>query len=173
MGYASSRGGVQTGIVAGFQEGRDRSLDNLGNASLTGTVTDRTGAVIPGATVAVTDAATRATRTATTDADGRFAVGGLASGSYEVEATAAGFAPLHLAGVAVDASHANVSNLKLEVGSSSETVMVSASGTGSDSGAPAARKAAEPALPPPALFEITTDIGEHWTSADGKTWKRN
>jgi hypothetical protein len=169
-----SAGAAPGGELAGF-EARDRSLGNTGNASLTGTVTDRSGAVISRATVMVTDAATRTTRTATTDADGRFAVDGLASGSYEVEVMAPGFLTLHLAGVAVDASHANVANLALEVGASAETVTVEAAGTEVDTGVSAAkqRKAAPPALQPPALFEITTDTGERWTSADGKTWKRD
>jgi hypothetical protein len=169
---AISAGGAPVGNLAGF-EARDRSLAGAGSASLTGTVTDRAGAAIPGATVAVTDAATRTTRTATTGANGRYAVSGLASGPHEVEATARGFTPLHLAGVAVDASHANVVNLELEAGASTETVTVSASATEMDSGASTARKAAAPALQRPALFEITTDTGERWTSTDGKTWKRN
>ena len=171
-GSALSVGGVPRGNLAGFEAGNG-PLANTGNASLTGTVTDRSGAAIPRATVVVTDAATGTTRTVTTDADGRFAVGGLASGSYEVEATAAGFAPLHLAGVAVDASHANVASLTLEVGASAETVTVTAAGTDMKTGAPAAKKAAAPTLQPPALFEITTDTGERWTSADGKTWNKD
>jgi hypothetical protein len=169
---ALSESGATGGNLAGF-EARDLSLANTGSASLAGMVTDKTGAVIARATVAVTDAATRMTRTTTTDANGRYAVNGLASGTYEVEATAPGFAPLHLAGVAVDASHANVANLALEVGASTETVTVSASGMAAEARAPAAKKAAAPALQLPALFEITTDTGERWTSADGKSWKRN
>jgi hypothetical protein len=168
----SSAEGAISGNLAGF-EARDLSLANTGSASLAGTVTDKTGAVIARATVVVTNTATRASRTATTDANGHYAVDGLASGSYEMAATAAGFAPLQLAGVTVDGSRANVANLALEVGASTETVTVSASAAELDSGRLAAKKAAAPALQPPAIFEITTDTGERWTSADGKTWKRN
>jgi hypothetical protein len=75
--------------------------------------------------------------------------------------------------VTVDASHANVANLALEVGASTETVTVEASGSEVNTGEHAAKKAAAPALQPTAIFEITTDSGERWTSADGKTWKRN
>jgi hypothetical protein len=168
----SSAEGAIGGNLAGF-EARERSPANTGNVSLEGTVTDKTGAVIPRATVVVTNVATRATRTATTDANGLYTVDELVSGSYEMVATAAGFAPLHLAGVTVDASHANVANLALEVGASTETVTVEASGSEVNTGEHAAKKAAAPALQPTAIFEITTDSGERWTSADGKTWKRN
>jgi hypothetical protein len=175
---SEGRGAVEQAGVMGSLSGfstRDEALAGRAGASLTGAVTDRSGAVIPNATVVVTDAATRTTRTVKTGADGRYAVSGLAPGAYGVEASATGFETAHLTGIAVDAAHANVANLTLEVGTASETVTVQAAGPETaPSGARAPRrKAATPAPPPPALFEITTDTGERWTSTDGKHWKQD
>jgi hypothetical protein len=60
-------------------------------ATLSGTVTDGLGAVLPGVTVTVRNTETRATRTATTDSAGRYAVAGLPPGKYLIEATVPGF----------------------------------------------------------------------------------
>ncbi|MGB6720261.1 MAG: carboxypeptidase-like regulatory domain-containing protein, partial [Terracidiphilus sp.] len=155
--------------------GRDRSLAPAGNASLTGTVTDRSGAVIPGATVVVTDPATKIAQTVKTDADGRYVAGGLAGGAYNLEAQAPGFAALRLGGVRVDALQPNVANLTLNVGAVSQTVTVEAAPQASRSVSAARLSAVAPpaALPALPVFEITTDAGDRWTSADGETWKHD
>src|SRR5512140_4044164 len=57
--------------------------------TIKGTVTDPNGAVISGATVAVTGAAGE--RTATTNADGNFEVSNLNPGVYTVKVTQSGF----------------------------------------------------------------------------------
>lgn len=59
---------------------------------LSGTVTDPTGAVIPGARVAITHIATGTGRTVTTDNRGVYIVPGLRPGIYEVTVESAGFA---------------------------------------------------------------------------------
>lgn len=61
-------------------------------ATLAGSVFDQNGAVIPGATVTVTQKATGFTRTATTNGDGVYVVTNLPPGEYEVKVEAAGFA---------------------------------------------------------------------------------
>ena len=60
--------------------------------SLIGTVTDPSDAVVPGATVTVTNARTQTVRTAVTAADGSFLVSNLDAGSYEVTVSLSGFA---------------------------------------------------------------------------------
>src|SRR5688572_29439901 len=59
--------------------------------SITGVITDPNGAVIPNATVTVTNQGTNETRTVQTDEEGRYDVPSLSTGTYTVEATGAGF----------------------------------------------------------------------------------
>ena len=60
-------------------------------AVLSGTVRDTSQAVIAGATVTVTNTGTGITRTAQTNAQGRYRFGELQPGSYQVAVTMAGF----------------------------------------------------------------------------------
>ncbi|MEO8573528.1 MAG: TonB-dependent receptor [Pyrinomonadaceae bacterium] len=59
--------------------------------SITGVVTDPNGAVIPNATVTVTNQGTNEARTVQTDEEGRYDVPSLPTGIYTVEATGSGF----------------------------------------------------------------------------------
>jgi iron complex outermembrane recepter protein len=62
-----------------------------GAAAISGVVRDSTGALVPGATVTVTNAASGAERAAVTDAEGRYQLAALPGGRYEVRAVLAGF----------------------------------------------------------------------------------
>jgi hypothetical protein len=161
-------------IVAG------RSLLAAPGVTLTGTVTDTTGAVIPGASVSVIESVTNTVHTVNTDQAGYYLVGGLAPGTYTVEAKAPGFLDLRVADVAVVANQQKVANLSLKVGEASETVTVSADSiqpvttTAAQRTSAKAKKPVADAVSPmtPAVFAITTDNGERWTSTDGVTWNR-
>src|SRR5579862_8271699 len=59
--------------------------------AIAGTVTDQTGAVVPGATVTVKNVATNAVRNATTNAEGIYAISNLPPGQYTVLVEQAGF----------------------------------------------------------------------------------
>jgi hypothetical protein len=61
-------------------------------AVLTGTVTDGTGAAVPGATVTVTHQGTQATRNTVTDAGGGYLFSNLDTGTYEIRTALSGFA---------------------------------------------------------------------------------
>ncbi len=61
--------------------------------SITGVVSDANGAAIPNATVTVTNTGTNEKRSVQTDGEGRYEVPSLATGVYNVEATASGFQP--------------------------------------------------------------------------------
>jgi hypothetical protein len=155
---------------------RGASLKKSLSAELAGTVTDRSGAVIPGATVVVTDAATNIRRTAKTDSNGRYHADGLMAGIHTVEAYAPGFLTQRTTGVTVDVSGPTVTNLTLSVATASETVTVG--GTEQKSAAvrfPSGTSSPglKAILQAPPVFEITTDTGDHWTSVDGLTWKHN
>jgi hypothetical protein len=139
-------------------------------SGISGTVTDRSGAAVPGATVTVTNSATGAARTVRTDSAGRYVAEGLAAGTYRVEARSGGFKKEERAAVAVSATGQTVANLSLTISEATETVKVQA-GSAELSASETAR-AKSKASPPAHVFEIVTDNGEHWTSADGVTWKR-
>src|ERR1035441_1042586 len=63
-----------------------------GGATLAGTILDSAGKTVEGATVTVKNDAASLSRTVDSDASGAFSVAGLPAGSYNVEATAPGFA---------------------------------------------------------------------------------
>ena len=64
-----------------------------GTASISGTVLDTTGGVLPGVSVVLQDAKGGPQKTAWSDAQGRFSFSGLAAGSYSVTASLDGFTP--------------------------------------------------------------------------------
>lgn len=59
--------------------------------TITGIVSDESGAVIPNATVTITNKATGITRTATTNAEGYYSAPAMAAGDYEIRVEAQGF----------------------------------------------------------------------------------
>src|SRR5947209_20122056 len=63
----------------------------VAGATLSGTVNDPSGAVVPNAQVSVRNTATGVTRETSTDSAGFYAIPNLLPGSYEVTVTAAGF----------------------------------------------------------------------------------
>lgn len=71
------------------------------DATLTGTVTDKTGAVIAGAKIEVTDEASGVAREAVSDEHGFFSVVGVPVSTYDVEVSAQGFNSLLRKGIAV------------------------------------------------------------------------
>src|SRR5206468_12464437 len=61
-------------------------------ATLTGTVTDSSGAVLPGVTITVTNIGTEGTRSLVTDDVGNYLVPNLDAGGYRIVAALSGFA---------------------------------------------------------------------------------
>ena len=72
---------------------------DLDNVTLSGKVTDQNGAVIPGATVTVSQENSKAERIAVTDGDGNYKVIQLSPGKYNVKAEAQSFQPTRLPGL--------------------------------------------------------------------------
>jgi len=95
--------------------------------SLYGNVTDNTGAVVPGATVTVTDESKGTSVTVTTNASGEYTVEHLIPDSYDVKVTMNGFKSFEAKGIPVSADTSPKVDAALEVGGSTETVEVSAS----------------------------------------------
>jgi hypothetical protein len=106
-------------------------------ASLSGTVTDPSGAVIPRAAVVLTSTKTGATRTTVTNKSGDFSFSAVASGDYTVMITAKGFDTLSETGIHLDPQDERaLRELRMAVGSSTEVVTVDATDAGlnTDSG---------------------------------------
>src|SRR3981081_1707039 len=93
-----------------------------GSGSIQGTVSDPSGAVIPGASVVATNVATGVKTTRQTTGAGLYVLSPLPSGNYRVSVSAAGFQPVAQENVAVDALSTVGLNVALKVGSSSEAV---------------------------------------------------
>lgn len=93
-------------------------------ASLAGTVTDSSGAVVPAASVTVTNLGTQFTRTTTTGANGRFLLTLLPIGSYRLEASAPGFATYRQTGITLNVDTTHSLNVELSVGEITEVVTV-------------------------------------------------
>ncbi len=67
------------------------AMAQVTSGTISGTVADSTGAVIPGATVRLKNVETGIERTATTDSGGRYRVVELGLGNYEITAEQSGF----------------------------------------------------------------------------------
>jgi hypothetical protein len=90
-------------------------------ASLTGTVLDNTGAVIPNPQVILTDENSYDRRELITNGSGFFNFAGIKSETYTVDITASGFQKLEPTGISVNPGDTrNFSALTLTVGSSNE-----------------------------------------------------
>src|ERR1039458_8063120 len=93
-------------------------------ASIEGTVTDKSGAVVSGANVTITDQATGVSHNTVTSAAGFYRVPGLIPGSYRVDVVAASFKKETTADVRVDAETTRGLNVVLNPGPSQESVTV-------------------------------------------------
>ncbi len=101
------------------------ALAQTNSGQISGTVSDTSGAVVPGAAVTVINEDTRLESKATTSAAGFYFVVNLAVGNYSVTVEQKGFRKAEKKGLSLDdAAHATV-DFKLEVGGTSESVVIS------------------------------------------------
>jgi hypothetical protein len=96
------------------------------SAAITGTVTDASGAVIPGAEVVVTNQATNIATKATTTEAGLYAAPYLPAGNYTVAVTATGFAPYRQVDVILATAQTVRVDVVLRVGAVEQSVEVTA-----------------------------------------------
>jgi Carboxypeptidase regulatory-like domain len=97
-----------------------------GSGSISGAITDTTGASVGGATVTATNTATNVTTTQTTSGGGTYTLSPLIPGVYTVTINAKGFKVFAQQNVRVDALATITVNSQLSVGSSNETVTITA-----------------------------------------------
>lgn len=93
--------------------------------TISGTVQDPTGAVVPNTKVTLKDEQTGITRNSTSTDKGTFLFPDLATGLYEITVTAAGFQTSVMPKISVQTSHTTDVKVNLTVGATSETVTVS------------------------------------------------
>jgi outer membrane receptor protein involved in Fe transport len=93
-------------------------------AQITGTVTDASGAVIPGAQVVIVNDATSIQTTATSDDAGNYRALFLPPGTYSINISRNGFRPMSRTGVALQVAQAVQLNFQLQVGDVAQTVDV-------------------------------------------------
>jgi hypothetical protein len=96
-------------------------------ASLTGTVTDASGAAVPNAQVAVKNAEHGINRTGTTNGSGDYLFASLPIGSYDLTVTSTGFKKYQAKGVVLRVAEKARINVALEVGTVSTEVIVQGS----------------------------------------------
>ena len=113
-------------LLATFTAQVSRAQDVFG--TINGTVTDSTGAAAPDASVKITNEQTGLVRPAITNDDGYFVAAQLPVGTYTVSATLKGFKVETKSGNDLAAGAHITVDLSLEVGQTSETVKVTATG---------------------------------------------
>jgi outer membrane receptor protein involved in Fe transport len=97
-----------------------------GTASISGRVTDASGAAVPAATVNIKNTATAANQTVNSDDQGRYALPDLPIGLYDITASKNGFQNSSRTGLTLTVGSAPVIDFQMKVGQASETVSVSA-----------------------------------------------
>src|SRR5258705_9963955 len=94
--------------------------------TITGLVTDGTGAVVPNAKVVILDLGTKSTRETKTSAQGEYRVFGLTSGTYQVSVSLAGMRTTQVTGIVLHGSDVVTADAQLKMASASETGDVTA-----------------------------------------------
>src|SRR2546429_1398194 len=92
--------------------------------TISGTITDSTGAVVPGVTVNLKSVEKGISRTLGTDEGGRYRAPELALGSYEVTAEAAGFQTVVRSGITLTVGREAVVDFTLQVGTVTDKITV-------------------------------------------------
>src|SRR5580692_9943588 len=93
--------------------------------TINGIVTDESGAVIPNASVTVTNKATGVSRSATTNAEGSYSVPALPAGDYDIRTEIKGFKTL-VRPATVQTGESTQVNMPMSLGATSEVVTVEA-----------------------------------------------
>jgi len=99
-------------------------------AKIVGTITDPQGAVVPGVKVTVTNTATNVATETATDKEGFYQALNLPIGTYRIVARREGFRPLETTTPPLEINQSFRADLKLDIGTAKEEVLVEAQGAG-------------------------------------------
>jgi Carboxypeptidase regulatory-like domain len=102
------------------------SLFAQATATVVGTVTDPSGAVVAGADVKIINTATGQNRSLKTNTSGAYQAPDLQPGSYSIEITASGFKKFDRTGITLNVNDVARADAALQVGESTESVTVAA-----------------------------------------------
>ncbi len=95
-------------------------------ATIRGTIQDSSGAVLPGATVTITNTGTKAVSTTVSDSRGQYILSGLFPGAYDLKVELSGFKSYEQKAVTLSPTDQRGIDVRLDVGQQSETVTVTA-----------------------------------------------
>lgn len=115
-----------------------------------GTITDASGAAVPGATVAVVDTQTSIETRATTTEAGVYRIPYLQPGSYKITVTKAGFRSSAVEGITLRVAQTLTVDVKLELGAVTESIQVNSA--------------------PPLIETGTAEIGRYVSEKEFDTW---
>ena len=96
------------------------------SGTVVGSITDSSGALIVGATITITDPATKSKRTTVSNKQGQYIVPDVPPGVYAVKATKTGFSTDEIAALVVSVGSQTTASFRLAVGAESVTVEVTA-----------------------------------------------
>jgi hypothetical protein len=97
--------------------------------SLLGNVTDQSSAVVPGATVTITNKGTGQVLVSTTNSEGEYTINNVLPGTYDVKVTKDGFTTFTKTSLTITANNVTRTDVELKVGSVSDVVSVAADAT--------------------------------------------
>ena len=112
-----------------FLFGASLAVAQLTRGTISGTVTDQSGAAVPGTAIMITNADTGVTRASETGAAGRYEAPSLPAGNYEVRASLAGFQTSIRAGITITVGRTAVVDHVLQVGEVAQAVTVTGAAT--------------------------------------------
>src|SRR5262249_38387979 len=113
-----------SGVTALFSLFISPVFGQYGTGTILGSVSDPTGAVIPGVKVIVKNEATNETREFVTDSDGFYRFGALQNGSYSIIATAPSFRTATLGNLTLTVNSELRADIVMQIGNISEKVEV-------------------------------------------------
>ena len=125
------RGAVPVAVVLclAFGVSQKPAVAQVLYGALVGTVTDQSGAVVPGAKITATETQTGQVRQDTSDASGRYNIVNVLPGNYNVAVSSQGFKNFEQTNITVTPNVVTRTDVHLEVGQASEQVTVSAEAT--------------------------------------------
>jgi len=93
--------------------------------SIVGVITDPSGAVVPNAEVKAVNPQTGETRDVKSDSAGRYTIGNVLPGAYEIHVTATGFRPVVTTGVTATINTVTRDDVQMQLGSQAQEISVS------------------------------------------------
>src|SRR5881396_747552 len=119
------RGGLAVLTLISLLSTTVAAAQSKNTSEIRGTVTDPSGAVVPGASITVTSAGTGAVKETIANDRGEYRVVLLPPGTYDVRAENTGFVTQTRKGIAVTVGQTTVIDVQLAVGATTELVEVS------------------------------------------------